>query len=122
MTEARIAEAAEKVCRELGLGDDAEWRIARSLAVVAFENNLPGMTPTESRILHVLRKLNGRSVTFDSLIDLADVGGGRETLKVFISRLRRKLSGERIETIWGYGYRWVCSSDPAQAAETGSSV
>jgi two-component system OmpR family response regulator len=62
-----------------------EWALLRVLAL------RPGQTHTRERLLDALYQWDGAS---DS-----------NTLEVFISRLRRKLGAELIETVRGTGYR-----------------
>ena len=66
------------------------------------------LTQKEWALLRVLATRPGHIHTRESLQDALygwDDDAGSNTLEVFISRLRRKLGRERIETLRGLGYR-----------------
>ncbi|MGB0682349.1 MAG: response regulator transcription factor [Magnetovibrionaceae bacterium] len=66
------------------------------------------LTPSEYRILHYLMVNKGRPSSADELAshnfdgDIAKTGN---EVPVFISRLRDKIGKDRIETVFGHGYR-----------------
>lgn len=68
------------------------------------------LTPTEFRLLETLLRQPGRAFTRHDLMDAAvgDTIVLERTIDVHIKSLRRKLgvSGERIETVRGVGYRF----------------
>lgn len=68
------------------------------------------LTRAEHEILVTLARRPGMAVTRAALVEAAldpDRQGTERTLDVHVSRLRKKLgeAGERIETVWGIGYR-----------------
>jgi two-component system response regulator MtrA len=66
------------------------------------------LTPTEFALLAALARRPGAAVTRGALVDAALDGereGALRALDVHISRLRRKLGAEVVETVWGVGYR-----------------
>jgi two-component system, OmpR family, phosphate regulon response regulator PhoB len=71
----------------------------------------PALTPTERRILEVLRGQPGRPFTRPELIALVMPGTVvlERTVDVHIMALRQKLGAAagRIETVRGVGYRFV---------------
>jgi two-component system phosphate regulon response regulator PhoB len=71
----------------------------------------PALTPTESRILEVLRGQPGRAFTRPELIARVMPGTVvlERTIDVHVKALRQKLAaaGGRIETVRGVGYRFV---------------
>jgi two-component system phosphate regulon response regulator PhoB len=73
------------------------------------------LTPTERRLLEVLRALPGRAFTRAELIALVmpDAVVLERTIDVHVKALRRKLGpGEgRIETVRRVGYRFVPASE-----------
>ncbi len=73
------------------------------------------LTAAEFDILHTLMQRAGSALTRDALVDAAlDPGkdGGRRTLDVHVSRLRKKLGGAggQLTTVWGIGYKLVESA------------
>jgi len=69
------------------------------------------LTPTEFRILHFVAARPGRVLSRDQIIDAAvgnEMAVFDRTIDVHIAAIRRKLgkSGDRIETIRGFGYKW----------------
>ncbi|WP_233548685.1 response regulator transcription factor [Galactobacter valiniphilus] len=67
------------------------------------------LTPTEWRLLILLVQERGRLVTREHLLREAweDAWAGDTRLvDVHVQRLRRKVGGERITTVRGFGYRW----------------
>lgn len=66
------------------------------------------LTPKEWALLRVLASRPGQTFTRDRLLEALyqwDGASDSNTLEVFISRLRRKLGSELIETVRGTGYR-----------------
>lgn len=70
-----------------------------------------GLRPFEYRLLHTLMRHAGRIVKREQLLEMLweemDESVEDNTLSVHISRLRRKLGIEYIETIRGFGYRFT---------------
>ena len=76
---------------------------------VSLNSRRLSLTPTEYELLELLAKTPGQAVTIEQLIKegLGYQSGdpqAQETLRVHISRLRRKLGGDYILTIRGGGY------------------
>jgi len=66
------------------------------------------LTAQEYRLLTYMMHHDGDIVSRGELIEhlySRDADPGSNTIEVFISRLRRKIGGERIETLKGQGYR-----------------
>jgi DNA-binding response OmpR family regulator len=68
------------------------------------------LTPKEFDLLALLVRNPGRAFSRDYLIERVwgyDAGGFDRTVDTHVLRLRKKLgaAGERIETVWGVGYR-----------------
>lgn len=73
------------------------------------------LSPAEYGVLEALTRRPGAAVTRRWLVVNVldpDREGNERTLDVHVSRLRRKIGKERVETVWGIGYRI-----PAEAAE-----
>lgn len=84
---------------KLDLNSRAVWLSAERVA----------LTPTEYELLELLARSLGQTVAVDQLVQKglayeANDISARETLRVHISRLRRKLDGNYILTIRGEGY------------------
>lgn len=84
---------------KLDLNSRAVWLSAERIA----------LTPTEYELLELLARSLGQTVAVDQLVEKglayeANDISARETLRVHISRLRRKLDGNYILTIRGKGY------------------
>lgn len=66
-------------------------------------------TPAEFEILLALCRRAGTAISrawlVDHALDREQDGDEQRTLDVHVSRLRRKLGKELIETVWGIGYR-----------------
>ena len=76
------------------------------------------LTQKEWALLRVLATRPDRVQTRDSLQDALygfDDEADSNTLEVFISRLRRKLGRQHIETVRGLGYRLAHSAPPQSA-------
>jgi two-component system, OmpR family, KDP operon response regulator KdpE len=83
------------------------------------------LTPFEYRVLYHLIRNAGRVVTHDALLDRVwgeEYGATTDYLKVFVSRLRRKLERpggpSYIQTERGLGYRFVAPRAARPTAET----
>jgi DNA-binding response OmpR family regulator len=68
------------------------------------------LTPKEFDLLALLVRNPGRAFSRDYLIEKVwgyDAAGSDRTVDTHVLRLRRKLgaAGDRIETVWGVGYR-----------------
>lgn len=77
-----------------------------------YENRTVHLTPTEKRIMEILMDAKNKTISRTSLLDQLETQGismSPQTLKVHISRLRSKLKEltgeEKIESLWGIGYR-----------------
>jgi DNA-binding response OmpR family regulator len=81
------------------------------------------LTPKEFDLLYLLVSNPGRAFSRDYLIEKVwgyDAGGFDRTIDTHVLRLRRKLGclGERIQTVWGVGYRFAGSRQaPAQPSD-----
>jgi DNA-binding response OmpR family regulator len=82
------------------------------------------LTPKEFDLLAMLMRNPGRAFARDYLLDKVwgyDFGGlDTRTVDTHVLRLRKKLgpSGERIETVWGVGYRFARSGRPLRTPTT----
>lgn len=66
------------------------------------------LTPVEFEFLRALIRRPGVAITRQWLAENVldpDRDGGDRSLDAHVSRLRKKLGNERIETVWGIGYR-----------------
>ena len=78
--------------------------------VVTVDGAAVDLTRVERTILAELARRPGAAIARATLVESAldpDRQGTERTLDVHVSRLRKKLgaAGERIETVWGIGYR-----------------
>ena len=68
------------------------------------------LSASEARLLSVLVKNAGRVVSrsalVDALWDCGEDGVSENTLSVTVKRLRDKLGGDAIRTVYGLGYVW----------------
>jgi DNA-binding response OmpR family regulator len=86
--------------------------------VVTMDGEPVELTPKEFDLLAMLMRNPGRAFARDYLLDKVwgyDFGGlDTRTVDTHVLRLRKKLGpiGERIETVWGVGYRFARSSRP----------
>lgn len=106
---ALIAKAAEEVCHKLNLSADVERVIALVVEVASGPSHrLDGLSPSETRLVNILRRVSGRPVATGSLLELADFPT-EATLKVHVCRVRKKRPdlGTYIETVHSVGYRWT---------------
>ncbi len=70
------------------------------------------LTPKEFELLYLLAANPGRAYSRDYLIEKVwgyDAGGFDRTVDTHVLRLRKKLGplGDRIETVWGVGYKFA---------------
>jgi DNA-binding response OmpR family regulator len=73
------------------------------------------LTPTERRLLDVLRQNPGRVFSRAELVArvIPNAGVTERTIDVHIRALRKKLGGEaRIRTLWRQGYAWAEGPQP----------
>ena len=85
-----------------------------SLAVSRGDESVP-LTPKVFALLMLFVENQGRVLTRHALEDHLYGWGGEvesNTLEVFISRLRRKLGRQHIETVRGLGYRLASAGEP----------
>jgi len=85
-----------------------EVDLAQHVARVA--GDIVDLTPKEFDLLALLVRNPGRAFARDYLLEKVwgyDYGGFDRTVDTHVLRLRKKLgaSGDRIETVWGVGYR-----------------
>ncbi len=71
-----------------------------------------GLTAQEARFLLILKDANGRTLSKEALLRrlYADRGDGypeENIIGVLTCKTRKKITGGRIETVWGQGIRWV---------------
>ncbi len=96
---------------KLGGGDIVELgslRIDRARREVFVGDERVELTRVEFNFLAALAERPGEAVTRRWLAERAldpERDGSERTLDVHVSRLRRKLGGSFIETVWGIGYR-----------------
>jgi DNA-binding response OmpR family regulator len=75
------------------------------------------LTPKEFDLLALLVRNPGRAFARDYLIEKVwgyDAEGSDRTVDTHVLRLRKKLGphGDRIETVWGVGYRFARTAGP----------
>ena len=104
----RRRSAAQLPVVELGVHGELQIDLARELVR---RSGVPiALTQKEWALLRVLAtrpdRIHTREALQDALYSFADEADSN-TLEVFISRLRRKLGREHIETLRGLGYRLV---------------
>ncbi|MCC7535185.1 MAG: response regulator transcription factor [Deltaproteobacteria bacterium] len=85
-------------------------RIDIASRVVTVAGREVELTKTELELLLTLARRAGSAISRQALVDAAldpDRQGTERTLDVHVSRLRKKLgeAGDRLETVWGVGYR-----------------
>ncbi len=88
--------------------------------VVSLDGQTVELTPKEFDLLALLVRNPGRAFARDYLMEKVwgyDARGFDRTVDTHILRLRKKLGqvGERIETVWGIGYRFARTSDQPSA-------
>lgn len=107
--QARAATAAEAQ----PLLEDGPLRIDTGEHTVSVDGQLVDLTPKEFDLLALLVRHPGRAFSRDYLLDTvwgAEYAGlDTRTIDTHVLRLRKKLThvGERIETVWGVGYRFA---------------
>ena len=79
---------------------------------VSVAGRLVELTPKEFDLLALLVRHPGRAFARDYLMEQVwgyEAGGSDRTVDTHVLRLRKKLGpvGERIETVWGIGYRFA---------------
>jgi DNA-binding response OmpR family regulator len=82
------------------------------------------LTPKEFDLLYLLVANAGRAFSRDYLMEQVwgyESGGFDRTVDTHVLRLRRKLGslGERIETVWGVGYRFAARRRPSKEERPG---
>lgn len=77
-----------------------------------YENRTVHLTPTEKTIMEIFMDAKDKTISRTLLLDQLEtqgIGMSPQTLKVHVSRLRSKLKEltgeEKIESLWGIGYR-----------------
>jgi DNA-binding response OmpR family regulator len=90
-------------------------RVDPSERTVTVEGHPVELTPKEFDLLALLVQHPGRAFSRDYLIERVweyDAAGSDRTVDTHVLRLRKKLGpmGERIETVWGIGYRFARST------------
>jgi DNA-binding response OmpR family regulator len=85
-------------------------RVDLAAHLAAIEDRPVDLTPKEFDLLALLVRNPGRAFSRDYLIEKVwgyDAAGSDRTVDTHVLRLRKKLGavGERIETVWGVGYR-----------------
>jgi DNA-binding response OmpR family regulator len=104
--------------------EDGLLRVDLGEHVASVEGQRIELTPKEFDLLAMLVRYPGRAFARDYLLDKVwgyDYGGvDTRTVDTHVLRLRKKLGtvGERIETVWGVGYRFS-RSIPQRSAVTG---
>jgi DNA-binding response OmpR family regulator len=99
--------------------EDGPLRIDLGEHVVSVEGSTVDLTPKEFDLLVLLVRNPGRAFARDYLLDKVwgyEYGGvDTRTVDTHVLRLRKKLGpiGERIETVWGVGYRFARSATTA---------
>jgi two-component system, OmpR family, response regulator len=112
------SEASPRVLEEGPLRLDPAEHVAR------LSGEPLDLTPKEFDLLAMLLRNPGRAFARDYLLDKVwgyDFGGvDTRTVDTHVLRLRKKLGpvGERIETVWGVGYRFARSGQRQRAAAT----
>ena len=94
--------------------DDGLVKVHVGLRVVEVNGSEVALTPLEFRLLAALVRHRDRVVSRDELQEMAWHGsaeGGSDHVKLYVHYLRRKLadhtSAELIQTVRGFGYRWL---------------
>lgn len=109
----RDGQAAEAAPPVLDLGP---LRVDLAEHVASVDGSSLDLTPKEFDLLALLARNPGRAFARDYLIEKVwgyDAGGFDRTVDTHVLRLRKKLGavGERIETVWGIGYRFAKARD-----------
>jgi DNA-binding response OmpR family regulator len=93
-------------------------RVDLAAHAVTLEGRVVDLAPREFDLLALLVRHPGRAFARDYLMEKVwgyDAGGSDRTVDTHVLRLRKKLGplGERIETVWGIGYRFAKPEDRA---------
>jgi DNA-binding response OmpR family regulator len=91
-------------------------RIEVAERVTSVDGRPVDLTPKEFDLLALLVRHPGRAFARDYLIERVwgyDAAGSDRTVDTHVLRLRKKLGpvGDRIETVWGIGYRFARAAD-----------
>jgi len=89
-------------------------RIEKERRLVLVDNAPVALTRLEFELLLALAERAGSAVTRHALAERVldpDRDGDERTLDVHVSRLRKKLGGSFIQTVWGIGYRLASGRD-----------
>jgi DNA-binding response OmpR family regulator len=107
---------------------DGPLRIDVGEHVASVEGRTVELTPKEFDLLALLVRNPGRAFARDYLLDKVwgyEYGGlDTRTVDTHVLRLRKKLAsvGDRIETVWGVGYRFARSAQPPDKRGTASAT
>lgn len=98
--------------------DDGVLEVRYDAREVRLEDQRLELTPLEFRLLCALTRGQGTVLSLAELLDAAwndPQGVGPDRVKFAVLRLRRKLGrhGQRIESVRGFGYRYVAPADSA---------
>jgi DNA-binding response OmpR family regulator len=101
--------------------EDGPLRVDVGEHTASVDGQLVELTPKEFDLLALLVRHPGRAFARDYLLDQVwghDYGGlDTRTVDTHVLRLRKKLGpiGERIETVWGVGYRFARAAQRPRA-------
>jgi two-component system response regulator RegX3 len=100
--------------------DDGVVRVDFDRCEVEVEGVMVRLTPLEFRLLGAFIRRPGVVLSRDDLLREVwhdDTGGSSDHVKTYVGYLRRKLpSGAQIETVRGFGYRYL-ATEPVPLAE-----
>ncbi len=96
-------------------------RVDLAQHVAAVDGRPLELTPKEFDLLALLLRNPGRAFSRDYLLEKVwgyEYSGVDRTVDTHVLRLRKKLGplGERIETVWSIGYRFVAGPSPQSSA------
>ncbi len=91
---------------------DGCLRVDVAAHIASVDGSVIDLTPKEFDLLALLLRNRGRAFGRDYLMEKVwgyDADGSDRTVDTHVLRLRKKLGpiGERIETVWGIGYRFA---------------
>jgi two-component system OmpR family response regulator len=92
-------------------------RIDPALRAVTLAGSVVETSAQEYALLLALVERPGHVLSRKQLEDAIyalDQGAASNVIEVYVSRLRRKLGRDAIETVRGHGYRWGCPGDPTR--------
>lgn len=72
------------------------------------------LTSTETQLMELFLRFKDRAISRDEFLNEVwgvEFVGSAKIVDVNIQRLRRKLGKNKIETIWGEGYKWVSEGE-----------